>query len=59
MNFENSNKNLMYIFENKKLKKILLSYIKKSKQIKIIREDVKKLVLKTQVQIKNKKDFMK
>ena len=58
MNFENSNKNLMYIFENKKLKKILLSYIKKSKQIKIIREDVKKISAdETSVQIKNKKKF--
>ena len=58
MNFENSNENLMFIFENKKLKKTLFSNIKKNKQIKIIRGDVKKInISETSVQIKNKKKY--
>ena len=43
MNFENYGKNLMYIIENYKLKKTLFEKIKNQKNLKIIRQEVKKI----------------
>ena len=58
MNFENSGKNLMLIVENKNLRKILISDIKKNKKIKILKEDVEEIGIgKTSVSFKKKKHY--
>ena len=44
MNFSDSEKNLMLIFENKNLKKDLIKNIKKNKKIKIISKISIKLI---------------
>tara|TARA_B100001029_G_C15038889_1_gene442145 strand:+ start:530 stop:1675 length:1146 start_codon:yes stop_codon:yes gene_type:complete len=56
MNFENQNKNLIFITKNKTFKNILLSNIKSNKKIKILRYSVDKIdVDQTKVSFKNKK----
>ena len=58
MNFENSGKNLMLIVENKNLRKILISGIKKNKKIKILKEDIKEIDIgKTSISFKKKKHY--
>ena len=56
MNFENPNTGLMYIAENKKLKSILTSHLKKNKKINIIKSDISEIdVDETSITIKRKK----
>ena len=43
LNFEEKNKNLMYIFQNKDLKKKLCKLISKIKKIKIIKKSIKNI----------------
>ena len=43
LNFDQSKKNLMYIFENNKLKKYLFKKLKKIKNIKFISQPIKKI----------------
>ena len=59
MNFENNNKNLMYIIENSKLKKGILKNIKKNrKKIRLINSDVKEINEKeSYLIVKQKKTF--
>ena len=58
MNFENSNKGLMYIVENKHLRNALISNIKKNKQIKRLKANVEKIDhKKTSIFFKNKEYF--
>ena len=58
MNFENSQKNVMHIIENKKLKKKLISNIKKNKKIKILKKSIKEIeTKKTSITFDKKKQF--
>ena len=58
MNFENSGKNLMLIVENKNLRKVLVSNIKKNKKIKILKENIEEINIdKTSVSFKKKKHY--
>jgi 2-polyprenyl-6-methoxyphenol hydroxylase-like FAD-dependent oxidoreductase len=43
LNFEEKDKNLMYIFKNKEFKKILNKQIKKKKNIKVIKKNIKNI----------------
>ena len=43
INFEKKDENLMFIYENKKIREIILRKLKKNKNIKIIKRNVKKL----------------
>ena len=58
LNFENLGKDVMLIFQNENLKKILLSNIVKNKKVNILKGDVKKIDnTKTSISIKNKEKF--
>ena len=57
MNFENSGKNLMLIAENEKMKKNLISNIKKNKKIKIMNQEIKEINTKKTSLVLNKKIF--
>jgi len=58
MNFENFGKNLMLIVENKNLRKVLVSNIKKNKKIKILKENIEEINIdKTSVSFKKKKHY--
>ena len=58
MNFNNSGKNIIFIVQNKNLKKILISNINKNKKIKILKQDIEKIgVNDTTVFFKKKKKY--
>ena len=57
LNFEEKNKNLMYIFKNEKLKKNLNQKIKKKKNIKIIKKNVTNVDYMNGGILLNKKKF--
>ncbi len=58
MDFENNGKNLMYIVENKKLKKIILAIIRKEKNIKIINREITNIGIKeSAIFMRNKKSI--
>ena len=42
-NFKEENKNMMYIFQNKNLKKLIVSTLKKNKKIKFINKNIKNI----------------
>ena len=57
LNFEEKNKNLMYIFKNKELKKNLNKKIKKKKNIKLIKKNVTNVDYMNSSVLLNKKKF--
>jgi len=57
LNFEEKNKNLMYIFKNKELKKNLNKKIKKRKNIKLIKKNVTNVDYMNSSILLNKKKF--
>ena len=57
LNFEEKNKNLMYIFKNKELKKNLHKKIKKRKNIKLIKKNVTNVDYMNSSILLNKKKF--
>ena len=57
LNFEEKNKNLMYIFKNEKLKKNLNQKIKKKKNIKLIKKNVTNVDYMNSSILLNKKNF--
>jgi 2-octaprenyl-6-methoxyphenol hydroxylase len=57
LNFEEKNKNLMYIFKNKELKKNLNKKIKKKKNIKLIKKNVTNVDYMNSSILLNKKKF--
>ena len=57
LNFEEKNKNLMYIFKNEELKKILNQKIKKKKNIKLIKKNVTNVDYMNGGILLNKKKF--
>jgi len=57
MNFQNNGKNLMYIFENSKLKKLLIKKIKNNKKIKIFRKEINQIDINNSAVLFQKKNF--
>jgi len=57
LNFKEKNKNLMYIFQNKKLKKILERKIRKKKNIKLINKNITDIDYEAGSILLNKKAF--
>ena len=57
LNFKEKNKNLMYIFQNKKLKKILEGQIKKKNNIKLINKNITDIDYEAGSILLNKKVF--